>query len=213
MNQKLIQQIGRSQRISILNLLKRSQGRPVAEMAGKLGMSYMGVKQHCLQLHREGYLDTTRAPNPEGRLGRPEMWYFLTPKSHELFPQTSNTITLELLAAAESLYGATASEKLLYKLFQTLTAHYEEKVKGESVAARAKSLAKLRDAEGYMSEAIGSGSKAKIVEYHSPLLDLLKAYPVIERLEEELVSKILKVPVRRTAERNAGQYKATFEVA
>ena len=68
MNQKIIHQIGRSQRISIINLLKRSEGMAVARMSEKLGMSYMGVKQHCLSLHRQGYLTTKRAPHSAGRI-------------------------------------------------------------------------------------------------------------------------------------------------
>jgi len=45
-------------------------------------MSYMGVKQHCVELEEEGYLDTWRRSKG---IGRPEMIYRLTARSHELF--------------------------------------------------------------------------------------------------------------------------------
>src|SRR5713101_3354994 len=57
MNQRLLAEIGRTQRLEILNSLKRTKGMSVNELVEKMGMSYMGIKQHCLTLQRDGYLD------------------------------------------------------------------------------------------------------------------------------------------------------------
>ena len=54
MNQRLIAEIGKSQRLRVVNRLKRTQGLSVRELAAALGMSYMGVKQHCIELERRG---------------------------------------------------------------------------------------------------------------------------------------------------------------
>jgi predicted ArsR family transcriptional regulator len=55
MNQRLIAEIGRTQRLEILNSLKRTKGMSVNELVEKMNMSYMGIKQHCLTLQRDGY--------------------------------------------------------------------------------------------------------------------------------------------------------------
>jgi predicted ArsR family transcriptional regulator len=52
MNQRLISEIGRTQRLDIINSLKRTKGMSVNELVEKMGMSYMGIKQHCITLHR-----------------------------------------------------------------------------------------------------------------------------------------------------------------
>ena len=70
MNQRLISEIGRTQRLDIINSLKRTKGMSVNELVEKMGMSYMGIKQHCITLHRDGYLDTWRRPQ---KMGRPEI--------------------------------------------------------------------------------------------------------------------------------------------
>ena len=49
-------------------------------------------------------------------------------------------------------YGPNAPEKLLYNVFERKTAALKTKVKGDTVAERAKSLSRLRDTEGYMSQ-------------------------------------------------------------
>src|SRR5436853_100367 len=66
MNQRLLAEIGRTQRLEILNSLKRTRGMSVNELVDKMRMSYMGIKQHCLTLERDGYLDTWRRPQKEG---------------------------------------------------------------------------------------------------------------------------------------------------
>ena len=46
MNQRLLAEIGRTQRLEILNSLKRTKGMSVNQLVEKMGMSYMGIKQH-----------------------------------------------------------------------------------------------------------------------------------------------------------------------
>src|SRR5262250_2960845 len=108
MNQRLLAEIGRTQRLEIVNALKRSRGLSVNELVNRMRMSYMGIKQHCLTLQRDGYLDTWRRPQ---KMGRPEMVYRLTRRSHDLFAADSNQFTFDLLKSAQEIYGANAPEK------------------------------------------------------------------------------------------------------
>ncbi|TMP98435.1 MAG: winged helix-turn-helix transcriptional regulator [Verrucomicrobia bacterium] len=148
MNQRLIAEIGRTQRLEILNSLKRTRGLSVNELVEKMNMSYMGIKQHCLTLQRDGYLDTWRRPQ---KMGRPEMVYRLTRRTHELFPTDSNQFTLELLTSVQKIYGLNAPEKLLYNVFEKKAADLTAKANGETVTERAKWLARVRDSEGCMA--------------------------------------------------------------
>jgi predicted ArsR family transcriptional regulator len=210
MNQRLISEIGKSQRLHIVNLLKRSQGLSVNEIADRLKMSYMGIKQHCVELESGGYLDKRRRPRTSGT-GRPEQAYRLTQRAHELFPETSNAATIALLHAAEKLYGPTAPDKLLMIWFQEKAALYEAKVKGDTLLARAKSLAKLRDDEGCMAE-LEDEEGLRIVEFHSPIGDLLEAFPLVARLETELFERVLRAEVVREEETASGLYHCAFVI-
>jgi predicted ArsR family transcriptional regulator len=209
MNQRLLAEIGRTQRLEILNSLKRSKGMSVNELVAKMGMSYMGIKQHCLTLQRDGYLDTWRRPQ---KMGRPEMVYRLTRRTHDLFATDSNRLTLEMLKSAQEIYGTNAAEKLLYSVFARKTAELKAKVKGDTVAERAKWLAKVRDAEGYMAQ-FGSDPKQggpQILECHSPVMNLLDQYPIVGRLEQEMFQAVLGTEVRREETRNSGLYECAF---
>jgi predicted ArsR family transcriptional regulator len=208
MNQRLISEIGRTQRLEILNSLKRTRGMSVNELVGKMKMSYMGIKQHCLTLHRDGYLDTWRRPQ---RMGRPEMVYRLTRRTHDLFQADSNQFTFDLLKSAQEIYGTNAPEKLLYNVFEKKTAALKTKAKGNTVAERAKWLARFRDGEGYMTQLItGDEGGPKILECHSPIMNLLERYPIIARLEQDMFEAVLGTPVRREVIRNSGLYECAF---
>jgi predicted ArsR family transcriptional regulator len=212
MNQRLLAEIGRTQRLEILNSLKRSKGMSVNELVQKMKMSYMGIKQHCLTLHRDGYLDTWRRPQ---KMGRPEMVYRLTPRTHDLFQSDSNQMTLELLKSSQEIYGPNAAEKLLYNVFEKRTAALKPKIKGETVTERAKALAKIRDAEGHMSQ-FTTGEKEggpQILECHSPIMNLLERYPIVRRLEQDMFEALLGTSVRREETRNSGLYECAFYFA
>jgi predicted ArsR family transcriptional regulator len=210
MNQRLLAEIGRTQRLEIVNSLKRSRGLSVNELVDRMRMSYMGIKQHCLTLQRDGYLDTWRRPQ---RMGRPEMVYRLTRRAHDLFQADSNRFTLELLDSVQQIYGPNAPEKLLYNLFEKKCSTLKEKIKGATVGERAKSLAKIRDTEGYMSQFVTEEGGPQILECHSPLQNVLDKYPIIGRLEQEMFEQLLGTRVRRQETRNSGLYECAFYFA
>jgi predicted ArsR family transcriptional regulator len=208
MNQRLIAEIGRTQRLEIINSLKRSRGMSVNELVEKMKMSYMGIKQHCLTLQRDGYLDTWRRPQ---KMGRPEMVYRLTRRSHDLFQAESHQFTLDLLKSTQEIYGPNAAEKLLYHIFEKKTAALKSKAKGAGVAERAKWLARVREGEGYMSQFTdGAESGPRIFECHSPIMNLLDRYPIVGRFEQDMFETVLGTRVRREMNRDSGQYECSF---
>jgi predicted ArsR family transcriptional regulator len=211
MNQRLISEIGRTQRLQIINSLKRTRGMSVNELVGRMNMSYMGIKQHCITLHRDGYLDTWRRPQ---KMGRPEMVYRLTRRSHDLFQADSHQFTLDLLKSAQEIYGPNAPEKLLYSIFKKKTAALKAKAKGDTLAERAKWLAHVRDGEGHMAQFLnGKDGGPSILECHSPILNLLERYPIIGRFEQDMFEGVLGTRVRREVTRNSGLYECAFHFA
>ena len=212
MNQQLLSEIGRTQRLEILNTLKRTKGLSVNQLVAKMKMSYMGIKQHCLTLERDGYLDTWRRPQ---KMGRPEMVYRLTRRSHDLFPCDSNDFTLELLSTIEEVHGPNAPEKMLFSVFERKSAALKAQVKGETVPDRAKWLVQQREQEGYMSQYEDDEKQGgpQILECHSPIMNLIDKYPTIGKFEQDLVSNVLGTPVRREESRASGLYECIFYFA
>ena len=219
MNLKLIRQIGRSQRLDILVALKRDGEMAVKELAARFRMSYMGIKQHCLDLEREGYLSTWRRPKP---IGRPEMLYRLTPRAEALFMEVHSPLALEILLAVQQFYGPAAPTKLLFGVFQQRAEEYRAKLETVPSARRAKAFAELRSAEGCQSEYIAADTApavesglpggACIVERQSPIEDVLRRFPIVARLEKELYERVLGLPVTREEDSKPGAYLCIYRL-
>ncbi len=207
---KVARDIARPQTFAILDLLKRSTGMPVKDIAKALKMSYMGIKQHCVAMEKKGLLDTWRRPK---ETGRPEKLYRLTPKAGAFYPEVGNELTADLLQSIQQLYGPTAPDKLLFNYFSRKADNYLKKVKGKSVAERATAFARLRDQEGHCAEVEYDHQMGfRIVEYHSPLKEIAQAYPSVRRMEATMFARILGVEVQRTEERASGLTKYVFLV-
>ncbi|MEO6846032.1 MAG: hypothetical protein ABI443_01800 [Chthoniobacterales bacterium] len=207
MSRRLLAEVGKSQRITILETLKRRGSLSVQELATVLKMSYMGVKQHCVSLQKDGYLSTWRKP---GALGRPQMVYRLSSKAHDLYEKPDNHLSIALLEASKKLFGTGAAEKLLFQFFQLLAEGYARRLRGETPKDRARAFAKLRDEEGYMTLFSLENDRVCMVEHHHPYLELLDAYTVWERMETEMINRLIGVRLRRECQREDGMYRCVF---
>lgn len=192
MRSRLLSEVASKQRIRVLRDLFREGDSTVSELSERMRMSYMGVKKHCVDLQREGYLETGRRPKP---LGRPELLYRLTPKALALFVPESQSLALRLLAGASRLFGTTAPSKLLFLHFEELQAAYQSRLRGETPEDRARNLARLREVDGWISRF--EPHPPCLAERNSPYTDLIDAYPLVERLETEMIARLLGVPIRR----------------
>ena len=205
---KSIRDIAKPQHFAIIDLLKRSTGMTVAELGRALKMSYMGIKQHCVDLEKKGWLDTWRRPVGNGR---PEKLYRLTDKGESLYPEGGNELTLEILHSIQEIYGPSAPEKLLFNYFTRRTAAYLKKIKGHSIAERATAFTKLRNLEGHCAEVEFDAQLGfRITEYHSPLKSIASVYPSVRRMEEQMFNRVLMTTVQRMEERASGLTKFVF---
>ena len=162
----------------------------------------MGIKQHCLDLERDGYLDTWRRPKP---VGRPEMLYRLTKRGETLFPEVHNPLSIEILETVQQAYGTAAPTKVLFSIFNQRAETYRARLSAAAIRERAAEFTDLRAHDGYMSQFGDCGYgpdhnptllKPCIVERHSPIEDVLRRYPIIARLEKEMFERGARLPGR-----------------
>lgn len=209
MKSRLLKKFAKSQKYQILSEIKRSQGLSVSELCDRINLSYMGVKQHCVSLEKDGYLDTWRRPKG---MGRPEKAYRLTNQAQEFFPTEYTNLTLEILESMRQVYGEAAPEKILYQIYQNLIVSVMNRIVGETFEEKARALAAYRDSEGYMSEYYCNpdNNQRQIIEYNSPVLALADRYKIVPQMEEQLFERVLGVKVYRQTERVSGLYKCVF---
>lgn len=195
-SRQLIRSLSRPQRVRILDTIKRRGALSVGELSESLKLSYMGVKQHCAALEREGLLSRWRRPR-DGEVGRPEQAYRLTRKAEEFFPEASNPMTLGVLRAAADLFGPLAPQKILFRLFEAKKEEYRAKIRGGTLIERIRWVARLRDADGHMTEVVETEGCPGVFERHSPIADVAREFPCVGQFEADLYSDLCGCVCRR----------------
>ena len=179
----------------ILLHVKRSGGMSVNELAAVLKMSYMGVKQHCDDLKKRGYVDTWRRPK---QTGRPEKIYRPTEKMDVVLPSWGGELCLGLLALVSQAYGETVPERLLYGFLQQKVEQWNGKLKGKNPKERATELAKLRNNDGWICECVlDEHGCLRLVDHHSPLGEVARLFPAVWDLEVRVLNRIFGHTLRR----------------
>jgi predicted ArsR family transcriptional regulator len=178
----------------ILGLVKRSGGMCVKELSAKLKMSYMGVKQHCDDLKKRGYVDTWRRAK---KTGRPEKIYRPAEKLDLVLPNWSSELCLGLLSLVAQAYGDTVPERLLYSFLQQKVERWNGKLKAKKPAERAHELAKLRNSDGWMCEILDDAGGLRLVDHHSPLAEVARLYPSLADMEVRVLSRIFGHTLQR----------------
>lgn len=206
---KILRRLAKPHWFEILELIKCSGGVSVGELADTLGMSYMGVKKHCLAMQKLGWLDTWRNPKA---VGRPEKLYRLTEKAAPLFPQIGNDVCLSILEAAGQL-ETNAAEKLLLAFFRAQLERLSSVVTGDSVQERAEKLSTARNASGHYSRCLWTEEEGlRIEEFHQPLQPLFERYPTLERMEVQMFERLLGARVERSVSRTAALTRYRFDI-
>lgn len=212
MKGKFLKKVAKNPKLIILTEIKRSQGLSVSELCDRVGLSYMGVKQHCIALEKEGYLDTWRRPKG---MGRPEKAYRLTETAQEFFPSEFSNFTTSILDSMQEVYGPNAPEKILYNIYQHEGTKLAAAVQGVGLEEKARALAAQRDEKGYMSEYYfdRETGQHQIVEFNSPILACVERFPILRDLEKGMFERVLGATVTRKEERVSGLFKCIFVIS
>jgi len=185
----------------ILVHVKRTGGISVNELAGLLKMSYMGVKQHCDELKKRGYVDTWRRPKATGR---PEKIFRPTPKLDLVLPNWGNDLCLGILSLLGQVHGENAPERLLYSFLQQKCDRWTAKIKGTTLKQRATEFTKARNTDGWMSEVLDDAPNGlRIVEHHSPLAEVARLYPNVWEMEAKVMERFFGGSISRVKSGNS----------
>src|SRR5438552_13857142 len=137
-------------RRALVHLLKQEGPLDAQELAARLHVSAMAVRQHLYALHAEQLVTYHETPRPRGR---PAKRWQLTPAADRLFPEAYAELTLSLLTSITEAFGAAGLERLLDVRTRQQIAAYRQQMAGhETLQQRVEALAAMRTDEGYMAE-------------------------------------------------------------
>jgi DeoR family suf operon transcriptional repressor len=132
----------------ILRFIKKRGEARAEELAGELGITVSGVRQHLTAMARDGLV--THTERREGP-GRPKHYYGLTAFADTLFPRAYAELTNELLGYLEG-----ESPELLELVFkkrgERRLIRARERSVGKDFRGQVQAVAQILDEDGYLAE-------------------------------------------------------------
>lgn len=140
-----------SARDKVLFHLKTKGPQTAAELARRLGVTPMAVRQHLQVLATEALVTFT---DERRKVGRPARVWTLTPQASRRFPDSHGDLTVELLNAVRTTFGDEGLDRLVTERSRKQRAGYLDRMPGDGppLETRLDALARIRSEEGYMSE-------------------------------------------------------------
>jgi len=200
-------------RRAIIDILKQEPPQSAEDLARRLGISAMAVRQHLYALQEEKLVAFEEAPRP---VGRPAKLWRLTPAADRFFPDGHAGLSLELIEAVKEAFGPEGLERLVAVRSKAQAAAYRRKVKlGDSLPKRLKALAELRSAEGYMAEAReAEDGSFLLVEHHCPICSAAAACTGLCAAELEVFAEVIgpDAQIERSDHILAGARRCAYRV-
>ena len=203
----------RKTRRAITKLLKTEGPIDSAQLAQKLGLTAMAVRQHLYALQREGLVASEERPVP---IGRPAKFWRLTREADHLFPEAYAELSVALIDSVKDAFGQEGLERVLTSRCARQRVDYGKRIKlHDSLDRKLAELAKVRTEEGYMAEVRREDDGSfLLVENHCPICAAANACQGFCSTELDLFRSVLGpgVTVERAEHIIKGDNRCVYRV-
>jgi DeoR family suf operon transcriptional repressor len=197
-------------RREILISLKKRGEASVEDLAGSMGITVSGVRQHLTGLAAAGFV-THRAV--KGGPGRPRHLYRLSSGAEALFPKYYSELTNELLSYVED-----EDPEVLERIFERRRRRRVEgamaRLEGRPFPEKVAELARILDEDGYLAdfESLADGSY-RITEHNCAILGVARRWGLACSTEIEFLREALpEARIERVAHMMAGAHVCRYEI-
>jgi predicted ArsR family transcriptional regulator len=203
----------RKTRRAIAKLLKTEGPIDSAQLAQRLGLTPMAVRQHLYALQREGLVTSEERPVP---IGRPAKFWQLTREADHLFPEAYAELSVALIDSVKDAFGEEGLERVLTSRCARQRVDYGKRIRPhDSLEKKLNELAKVRSEEGYMAEIRREDDGGfLLVENHCPICAAANACQGFCSTELDLFRSVLGpgVSVERAEHIIKGDQRCVYRV-
>ena len=204
-------------RRAILYLLKLEGPLETAELATRLSVTPMAIRQHLYDLTAEKLVEFAEVAR---KVGRPAKIWRLTLEANRIFPDAHAELAANLLDTVEAAFGAEGMERLLAERQKHMVQDYRERLRpagdaGANLGQDLRQLAKIRDGEGYMAKVEPQEDGTYLlIENHCPICIAASACRGLCAIELAVFQEVLgeSVAVERTDHIQAGARRCAYRV-
>jgi predicted ArsR family transcriptional regulator len=203
----------RKTRRAIAKLLKTEGPIDSAQLAQRLGLTAMAVRQHLYALQREGLVTSEDRPVP---IGRPAKFWQLTREADHLFPEAYAELSVALINSVKDAFGDEGLDRVLTSRCTRQRIDYGKRIQPkDSLESKLNELAKVRTEEGYMAEIRREDDGSfLLVENHCPICAAANACQGFCSTELDLFRSVLGpgMTVERAEHIIKGDHRCVYRI-
>jgi predicted ArsR family transcriptional regulator len=201
-------------RRNLLELIKSGGPQTATELAERLGVTPVAVRQHLQALGKDGLLVYVEERRP---VGRPARRWSLSEAAQPLFPDSHREFAVGLLEAVDGAFGGEGVQRLVEERVRQQIRRYRRRMpeRDAPMEERVAALASLRNEEGYMVEWSAEGPDCWVLaENHCPICAAAKVCGGLCAGEPALFQTILgpDAEVRRTEHLLEDSYRCVYRI-
>ena len=195
-------------RARILHILKTKGPQTAAELARRLDITPMAVRQHLDKLG-----DLVAFEEERGQVGRPKRVWRVTEEAG--FPDSHGELAVGMLEAMRRTFGDEGLEKLVAERTRAQIKDYKRRMPPSPLHKRVAALARIRSAEGYMAEwSKRSDGAFVLIENHCPICAAAEVCQGLCAGEKRLFSAVLGpgIKIERTEHILSGDRRCAYRI-
>jgi predicted ArsR family transcriptional regulator len=198
----------------LLNLIKQKGTLSMGEAVIHTDLAKTTLREHLLQLERDGYI---RREYIRSGPGRPGLQYQVTPKGHRLFPSSESELIRELLKYLKERGDEDTIEEFFESFWEERLKKAQSRMNEASDGDTKSRLGKLMsflEEEGFMPEleTDEQNGKVTIKECNCPFSEVVKETRLPCKLEAIFYQKLFEEEVVRTSYIAEGDFSCTYEI-
>lgn len=184
--------------IKILELLKWNGPASQESLAKELNLSTMAVSKHLTNFLQQGLVSFEERKQERGR---PIKFWSPTRESDRFFPNTHNKLAQSLITITKETLGEDVLEKMLGAHTANKVAQYrQEMAEAKNLREKVKTMANIRNKEGYLAEFGEDGDTYTLIENHCPICEVASQCGDLCNSELSVMEQVLgpNIKIERT---------------
>jgi DeoR family transcriptional regulator, suf operon transcriptional repressor len=193
----------------IIRLIKNKGTSSMNELASFLEISNEAVRQHLLQLEKDGWI--TRFSENNG-IGRPVLHYRLTQAGEHLFEKNYDHLTIEVLDTLLNELGDDALKKVLSTMIEERISQWEPILNGLNTVERLDALKDYYIKDDSFMEIENKNNSYSLIERNCPFHNVALKRPILCSVTVSVLTHLLGCSVIREKKLQNGDGCCTFRV-
>lgn len=196
----------------IVKLLVGNPPQSVEDLINATGVTRTAVTEQLNELVAAGFVSRGVERLP-GR-GRPRHLYSATNESLMfLFANNQRLVVPAMWRAIDEIGGSRLTKKVLRRVSHAVADHYNRKITSDDPEERLLELIEVFCEEGGLAEAYEEDGRLVMYKRSCPFISMLDDQRSVCCVDQEMMTKVVGRPVRRTASRHDGDPCCAFEIA